>query len=129
MVIAPISNQGPVVGPAGAGVLDGEGVNRQFGPARGPTGYSAATRSAFWEASDSGPGVSAFPAALGGSQRLLALLGLCDRALIRASVAGTLWPEFSKAHAYSSLRSAMRRLSRVTRDAVVVTPLICAWSQ
>jgi DNA-binding SARP family transcriptional activator len=66
---------------------------------------------------------SALPAVRGGSQRLLALLGLRDRALTRASVAGTLWPEASEDHAYSSLRSALGRLSRLTRDAVVVTPI------
>lgn len=66
---------------------------------------------------------NALPAVRGGSQRLLALLGLRDRALTRASVAGTLWPEASEDHAYSSLRSALGRLSRMTRDAVEVTPL------
>ena len=66
---------------------------------------------------------SALPAVLGGSQRLLALLGLHDRALMRARVAGTLWPESSEEHAHASLRSALARLSRFTRDAVVVTPL------
>jgi DNA-binding SARP family transcriptional activator len=66
---------------------------------------------------------TALPAVLGGSQRLLALLGLRDRALMRANVAGTLWPESTEEHAYSSLRSALARLSRVTRDAVIVTPL------
>jgi DNA-binding SARP family transcriptional activator len=66
---------------------------------------------------------SAFPPVSGGSQRLLALLSLQDRALMRASVAGTLWPESSSDHAYSSLRSALGRLSRMTRDAVIVTPL------
>ena len=66
---------------------------------------------------------SALPAVLGGSQRLLALLSLRDRALMRASVAGTLWPESTEEHAYSSLRSALGRLTRFTRDAVVVTPL------
>jgi DNA-binding SARP family transcriptional activator len=65
----------------------------------------------------------ALPAVRGGSQRLLALLGLRDRALTRASVAGTLWPESSEEHAYSSLRSALGRLTRMTRHAVVVTPL------
>jgi DNA-binding SARP family transcriptional activator len=60
---------------------------------------------------------------LGGSQRLLALLGLRDRALMRTSVAGTLWPESTEDHAFSSLRSALARLTRLTRDAVVVTPL------
>ena len=68
-------------------------------------------------------GGSALPAVLGGTQRLLALLGLRDRTLMRASVAGTLWPESSEDHAFSSLRSALGRLSRITRDAVVVTPL------
>jgi DNA-binding SARP family transcriptional activator len=63
------------------------------------------------------------PAVRGGSQRLLALLGLRDRALTRASVAGTLWPDSSEDHAFSSLRSALGRLSRVARDAVLVTPL------
>ena len=63
------------------------------------------------------------PAMLGGSQRLLALLALRDRALMRASVAGTLWPESTEDHAHSSLRSALGRLSRVTRDALVVTPI------
>ena len=66
---------------------------------------------------------TALPAVRGGSQRLLALLGLRDRALTRASVAGTLWPDSSEDHAYSSLRSALGRLTRMTRDAVVVTPL------
>ena len=66
---------------------------------------------------------SAMPAVRGGSQRLLALLGLRDRALTRATVAGTLWPESSEDHAFSSLRSALGRLSRVARDAVLVTPL------
>jgi DNA-binding SARP family transcriptional activator len=66
---------------------------------------------------------SALPAVVGGSQRLLALLGLRDRALTRTSVAGTLWPDSSEDHAYSSLRSALGRLSRLTRDAVEVTPL------
>jgi SARP family transcriptional regulator, regulator of embCAB operon len=66
---------------------------------------------------------SALPAVPGGSQRLLALLGLRDRALMRTSVAGTLWPDASEDHAYSSLRSALGRLSRMTRNAVVVNAL------
>lgn len=65
----------------------------------------------------------ALPPVLGGSQRLLALLGLRDRALMRATIAGTLWPEATEAHAHSSLRSALARLSRITREAVAVTPL------
>jgi DNA-binding SARP family transcriptional activator len=66
---------------------------------------------------------TALPAVRGESQRLLALLALRDRALTRASVAGTLWPDASEDHAYSSLRSALGRLTRVARDAVAVTPL------
>jgi DNA-binding SARP family transcriptional activator len=66
---------------------------------------------------------NALPSVLGGTQRLLALLGLRDRAVMRASIAGTLWPESTEEHAYSSLRSALARLSRLTRDAVLVTPL------
>jgi DNA-binding SARP family transcriptional activator len=66
---------------------------------------------------------NALPSVLGGSQRLLALLGLRDRPLMRVGLAGTLWPESSEEHSYSSLRSALGRLSRITRDAVVVTPL------
>jgi DNA-binding SARP family transcriptional activator len=68
-------------------------------------------------------GAAALPPVLGGSQRLLALLSLRDRALTRAGIAGTLWPDATGDHAFSSLRSALARLSRVTRDAVVVTPL------
>ena len=68
-------------------------------------------------------GGSALPTVLGGSQRLIALLGLRDRAVMRASIAGTLWPDSTEDHAYSSLRSALARLTQVTRDAVLVTPL------
>jgi DNA-binding SARP family transcriptional activator len=42
---------------------------------------------------------------------------------MRAGIAGTLWPESTEEHAHSSLRSALGRLSRVSREAVVVTPL------
>ncbi len=63
------------------------------------------------------------PPLVGGSQRLLALLGLRDRPLMRASMASTLWPEATEDHAHSSLRSALARLTRLTRHAVVVTPL------
>jgi DNA-binding SARP family transcriptional activator len=63
------------------------------------------------------------PALAGGSQRLLALLSVRDRVMTRGAVAGTLWPEASEDHAHASLRSALGRLSRVAREAVVVTPL------
>ena len=55
------------------------------------------------------------PPLVGGSQRLLALLGLRDRPLMRASMASTLWPEATEDHAHSSLRSALGRLTRSTR--------------
>jgi DNA-binding SARP family transcriptional activator len=74
---------------------------------------------AFRFQTDGGPSAGV----LGGSQRLLALLSLRDRLMSRVSVAGTLWPEATGEHAFSSLRSALARLSRVTRDAVDVTPL------
>ena len=96
------SRRDPTVGTASVGASLGVGVLGTF---------------RFWARGD------ALPAERGGSQRLLALLALRDRALTRASVAGTLWPDSSEEHAHSSLRSALGRLSRVTRDAVVVTPL------
>ncbi len=68
-------------------------------------------------------GTEALPAEAGGSQRLLAMLALRDRAVMRGAVAGTLWPEYSEHHAHSNLRSALSRLSELSRDAVLVTPL------
>ena len=64
----------------------------------------------------------ALPTLSGGSQRLLAFLALRDRAVTRVAAAGTLWPDATQSHAYSSLRSAISRLDEVTRDAVVTTP-------
>jgi DNA-binding SARP family transcriptional activator len=68
-------------------------------------------------------GDRAIPAQAGSSQRLLAFLALRDRAVMRATVAGTLWPEASDDHAHSSLRSAISRLSELNRQAVLVNPL------
>ena len=56
-----------------------------------------------------------------GSERLLAFLALRDRALARNVIAGTLWPEASEDHAHASLRSALSRLSGITRTVVRVT--------
>ena len=56
-----------------------------------------------------------------GSQRLLAFLALRDRAVGRAAVAGTLWPEASEDHAHASLRSALLRLEGIKRAVVRVT--------
>lgn len=58
-----------------------------------------------------------------GSQRLLAFLGLRDRLMTRAQLAGTLWPESTDAHAGASLRSAVSRLGGPARRAVTVTAL------
>ena len=41
--------------------------------------------------------------------------------MTRTAVAGTLWPEVSDSHAHSSLRSALSRLDKTARDAVLVT--------
>lgn len=56
-----------------------------------------------------------------GSQRVLAFLALREHALTRTAIAGTLWPEASEEHAHASLRSALSRLSSVTRRVVRVT--------
>jgi DNA-binding SARP family transcriptional activator len=56
-----------------------------------------------------------------GTQRLLAFLALRERALERAAIAGTLWPEASEEHAHASLRSALSRLSSTTRTVIRVT--------
>jgi DNA-binding SARP family transcriptional activator len=56
-----------------------------------------------------------------GSQRLLAFLAVRDRAMTRAAVAGTLWPEVSEEHANASLRSAVSRLDGIKRTVVRVT--------
>ena len=66
---------------------------------------------------DSGSAV-ALPA---GAQRLLALLALRRRALKRPVVAGILWPDVSQDHAYGSLRAAVARLQRASRDVVCAT--------
>ena len=66
----------------------------------------------------------AVPLALpGNSQRLLAFLGIRDRPVARAAVAGTLWPEASEERAAGSLRTLLSRLDEATRDAVQVNVL------
>ena len=57
-----------------------------------------------------------------GSQRLLAFLALKGRAIHRETVAGTLWPEATEAHASSSLRSTLTRLPGEARFSVTATP-------
>jgi DNA-binding SARP family transcriptional activator len=56
-----------------------------------------------------------------GSQRLLAFLALRDRAVARAALAGTLWPEASEEHSQGSLRSALSRLNEIDRSVVRAT--------
>jgi DNA-binding SARP family transcriptional activator len=53
-------------------------------------------------------------------QRLLAFLALHHRALNRAFVAGTLWPETPDARAAANLRTALWRLRSVAGDLVAV---------
>jgi DNA-binding SARP family transcriptional activator len=57
----------------------------------------------------------------GGSQRLLAFLALKGRLIERHTVAGTLWPVATEAHASSSLRSALARLGTHARASVAAT--------
>src|ERR1044072_4093765 len=66
-------------------------------------------------------GRDALPDLAGGSQRLLAFLALRERAVMRSAAAGTVWPEASEAHAHSSLRSAISRLTQVAHEAIIVT--------
>ncbi|HET9248757.1 MAG TPA: BTAD domain-containing putative transcriptional regulator [Actinomycetota bacterium] len=55
------------------------------------------------------------------SQRLLAFLALKGRLIRRQTVAGTLWPVATEAHASSSLRSALARLRGQARTSVAAT--------
>ena len=59
----------------------------------------------------------------GGSQRLVAFLALQSRPMTRAATAGALWPDVSDAQAHASLRSAIWRLDKITRDAMKVDVL------
>ena len=59
----------------------------------------------------------------GGSQRLMAFLALRGRPMTRAAAAGALWPDVSEAQAHASLRSAIWRLDKITREAMQVDVL------
>ncbi len=59
----------------------------------------------------------------GGSQRLIAFLALKGRPMTRAAAAGALWPEVSEEQAHASLRSAIWRLDKITREAMQVDVL------
>lgn len=54
-----------------------------------------------------------------GSQRLLVFLALNDRAVSRAATAAAMWPDSTTEHASVSLRSALARLDRLGREAIV----------
>lgn len=56
-----------------------------------------------------------------GPQRLLAFLALRKRPVRRVIAAGALWPDVSREHAASSLRSTLARLDEGARSALVVT--------
>jgi DNA-binding SARP family transcriptional activator len=58
-----------------------------------------------------------------GSQRLLAFLGIRDRAVTRDAIAGTLWPDASEEHARASLRTLLSRLDARTRSSLHVNVL------
>lgn len=58
-----------------------------------------------------------------GSERLLAFVALhCRSSVPRALVAGTLWPETPEHRAYANLRSALRRMNDVGRQAIEASP-------
>lgn len=57
------------------------------------------------------------------SQRLLAFLAIRGGVTSRAAVAGTLWPDATETHAYSSLRSALARLERAYRKILQTSKL------
>ena len=59
----------------------------------------------------------------GGSQRLVAFLALQGRPMTRTATAGALWPDAPEAQAHASLRSAIWRLDKITRDAMKVDVL------
>ncbi|MEO8501053.1 MAG: BTAD domain-containing putative transcriptional regulator [Vicinamibacteria bacterium] len=58
----------------------------------------------------------------GSSQRLLGFLALQNRTVTRTATAGALWPDSTEEHAHASLRSALSRLSSITRRAIHVSP-------
>lgn len=55
-----------------------------------------------------------------GASRVLAMLAIADRAIARSTIAGTLWPDATEAHAQASLRSTLTRLTAVHRSALIV---------
>lgn len=56
-----------------------------------------------------------------GSQRLLVFLALRERPVSRGVIAGIMWPDATAAHAGDSLRSALARVDRTTREQITLT--------
>jgi DNA-binding SARP family transcriptional activator/DNA-binding HxlR family transcriptional regulator len=53
-----------------------------------------------------------------GTQRILAYLAIHERSVTRLAMAGTMWPDVTEQHAGGSLRSALSRLDKPTRDSI-----------
>ena len=66
-------------------------------------------------------GTGAVPAS-GGTERLLAFMAMHHRPVERLLVAGSLWAGATEGHAYAALRSALTRMNRTCREALLVTP-------
>ncbi|GAA3463652.1 hypothetical protein GCM10018963_56650 [Saccharothrix longispora] len=66
-------------------------------------------------------GTGAVPAS-GGAERLLAFMAMRHRPVGRLLVAGSLWAGATEGHAYAALRSALTRMNRTCREALLVTP-------
>jgi DNA-binding SARP family transcriptional activator/DNA-binding HxlR family transcriptional regulator len=64
-------------------------------------------------------GKTASPLSMG-TQKILAYLAMHDRPVTRLSMAGTMWPEVSEQHAGGSLRSALSRLDKSTRETILL---------
>jgi DNA-binding SARP family transcriptional activator/DNA-binding HxlR family transcriptional regulator len=53
-----------------------------------------------------------------GTQRILAYLAIHERSVTRLAMAGSMWPDVSEQHAGGSLRSALSRLDKPTKDSI-----------
>lgn len=53
-----------------------------------------------------------------GTQRILAYLAIHERSVTRLAMAGTMWPDVTEQHAGGSLRSALSRLDKPTKDSI-----------
>jgi DNA-binding SARP family transcriptional activator len=53
-----------------------------------------------------------------GTQRILAYLAIHERSVTRLAMAGSMWPDVTEQHAGGSLRSALSRLDKPTKDSI-----------